>query len=221
MMWVYLFISAALFAAPVERLMPDGNLKYFLVEDEEILDAYLEASEEERESIFGDFVVELSPLVHSGNNSQAGSVQRNYWAPITDQERSYVGEIVLTLADTSTPKLIFEKKRLDEIGDKVNHLHPLNFLLIIFGDDKLKVKVKNIKGKSMVWREFSAGVKNSMTEEARKGNLLPEQVSDFALKLSIKEDLLQPLIKKARYEEVITTLLDNIKRNDDHDRYNL
>ena len=66
---------------------------------------------------------------------QTTSVPRDYWANPSQQEVNDITYIVRTLANESLLKIKKEESSLKRTGDRVDHLHPFQFLLVIFTNE--------------------------------------------------------------------------------------
>ncbi len=150
------------------------------------------------------------------------SVTRDYYAGVSKQEKKDIGYIVTTLAKESLVSLASSKSSLKKAGDRIEKVHPLNFLMVIFTDEELKAGIHAIRGRtSWIWDEFMGGVNSSMKEESSKDNLKLEFVKDFAQKVGIQLPLILPSIQGARWEELVNILIDTIPRKNDPNRYNM
>ncbi len=182
---------------------------------EDFIDHYEQCPEELRKEVFGKAVTEIDEVF-----PESGPV-RNYLTPLTQKEKEDIAYIVNTLSDQPTPKLLFYKSSLNQAGDRINHVHPLNFMLVIFTDDLLKVKVRNIKRKGWVWKDFMAGIRNSMIEENAKNNIKPEFFFDFASKIGIDYSKIETPIAKANWDELVNVLMKHAESQGDNDRYKM
>jgi len=149
------------------------------------------------------------------------SAMRDFYAELLPKEKSDIRYIVTTLSDHPTPKLLFYKNALDSAGDRINHVHPLVFLGFVFSDDDLKVKIRNIKSKSWVWKTFMGGLKTSLNEEYHRNNLLPEHYEKFTEIIGIEMRKLEQWTSKARWDEMLNTLIKFVAHETDADRYNM
>lgn len=144
---------------------------------------------------------------------------RNYHAPVTAGERADIHYIVTFLADKSLMTIAKHRSELEEAGDRINHLHPLRFLMTVFTDEKLKVAIRNIRSRGWVWDSFYGGLKESLITEASLQNLKPEQLQHFARTVDVSPSVLDPAIKKDDWDLFIDLLIKHVPRKGDHGRY--
>lgn len=139
---------------------------------------------------------------------------RNYEGGISHEERSDIHFIVTTLANKTLINIARSKAELENAGDRIDHVHPFNFLKTIFTHDELKVGIRNIRGKGWVWHSFIAGIKETLTVEAEIGNLKEEYIVDLARAVNLKAEQLRPFIYAYDWDGLIDFLINNVQRND-------
>ncbi|MBS0622815.1 MAG: hypothetical protein JSR80_07660 [Verrucomicrobia bacterium] len=148
--------------------------------------------------------------------SQSGP--RPYNAAI-QAEVNEINFIATTLADKSYAELVFYRKQLSVSGEKVDHLHPLIFCLVIFSDERLKVAIRNIRKKGLVWKEFISGVGNSFAREFEQKNICPEHITHFANALKVDPAKIRPALDGQKWETFIELLIELIPREGPVARY--
>lgn len=155
-------------------------------------------------------------------SSKQQSVQRNYLIPVTQSEKDDLVFITTTLARSSLPSLAVQKPALKRAGDRIDHLHPLRFLMTVFTDEELKANISGIRGRGgWVWDKFYDGLEGSLKEEARKNNMRDEFVVDFANTIGINASIIQPSIQGKRWKELVNTLIDSVPRSGNTARYDM
>lgn len=142
---------------------------------------------------------------------------RVYAEKLTDAERADIREIVTFLANHSILGIIDDTDRLEAIGDRIDHIHPLNFLSYVFSDEELKVGIRNIRGKMFVWKPFIGPIKESLGSEASIGNITEGHIRDFTGKLKLDMKIIYSLVVQRNWDEFIDKLLA-IPRKGGHDR---
>jgi len=147
--------------------------------------------------------------------------ERDFYAGVSSKDMEDIRYIVCFLSDNHEIKILIHQPSLDSAGDRIQHVHPLAFLKFVFSDPELKVKVRNIKGKSLVWRRFIGGLKGSLSEEHRKNNLLPEHYDDMAYHIGIKVSELNHSVRRADWDELVNTLIKFVTHDTGADRYNI
>lgn len=148
--------------------------------------------------------------------------ERNYYVPVTEQEKKEIRYIITTLAQNSLTSLANSKSSLKRAGERIDHIHPLRFLSTVFSNEELKVGVHAIRDRgSWIWDEFIGGLTKSLKEESVRQNMSIEFIQDFATTLKIDPSLILPQIQGGRWKEFVNTLIDTIPRANNPNRYNM
>lgn len=158
----------------------------------------------------------------AGQHHQGQSLgyPRPYAQPASKSDKQDIRYILLTLANKSMISLAKERDSLECAGDRIDHLHPFNFLYEIFSDEELKVAVKNIRSKGWLWCNFLEGVTKTMDTEWEQNNLTKNQLRDFSTRVCINPEILEPAFDAKKWEQLVNLLIKHIPRNDsDEDRY--
>ncbi|MBA3814915.1 MAG: hypothetical protein H0X29_00010 [Parachlamydiaceae bacterium] len=154
-------------------------------------------------------------------SSRQQSTNRNYNIPVTQSEKDDLAYITTTLARNSLPSLATSKSSLKKAGDRIDHLHPLRFLMIIFTDEELKANISALRSRGWVWDKFYSGLEGSLKEESRKNNMNNEFIVDFANCVGINVTLIQGAIQEKRWKEFVNTLIDTVPRSGNPTRYDM
>lgn len=155
-------------------------------------------------------------LAKSATNSP-----RDYLQPVSTDEKQDIGFIVNTLGMSSVTKIAKNKSSLKNAGNRVNHVHPLRFLMTIFLDDRMKASMQALQKRSLMWDEFISGLKKSLIEESARDNMKVEFVQDFAITLKLSFEQVYPYIQQERWEQLVKALIQLIPRNEDANRYDM
>ncbi len=143
---------------------------------------------------------------------------RDYVHGVTPSELSDIRFIVKTLADKSLVTIAKERCSLEAAGERIDHVHPLNFLLMIFTDEELKVAIRNIRGNGWAWSNFVGGIKQTLTTESAINNVMPH-VQDFAHKLDISVQLILPSLRSHNWDLLVDQLIKYVPRKGNGGRY--
>lgn len=139
---------------------------------------------------------------------KATSKPRNFDASVTSKEKKDIAYIVSTLAEKSLFSLLGYKSSLEEAGDRVNHVHPLRFLMCIFTDSHLKNDMKDLQKRGgWVWGDFMGGLSNSLSEEHKRNNVTDEQVKNFAKAVGVDPSHLLPSVHKKKWSDFVGALI--------------
>lgn len=144
---------------------------------------------------------------------------RNYNAPLIDAHKNDIAYIVKTLANESLIKIKSSEGALKKAGDRVDHVHPLQFLYYVFSNEELLVGIRNIQGRSWVGKSFMEGLTKSLNQEGLKGNILPH-AKHFAGRLNIDHNKIIPLLKDKQWDKFVNKLIEIVPRSGEIDRYN-
>ncbi len=198
----------------------DRIQSYFQVET-------LEGAEEEASNFAGEEISVLSPqfdlvISHAGITARAKKTQwRDYDEPVAKQEKKDITYIVTTLGNESLISIGTAKSSLKKAGDRIDHLHPLRFLMTVFTDERLKAGIHAIRDRGgWIWSGFIDGLVGSLNEEGGRKNLL-QFVPDFASKVKIDPELILPALQQGKWSDFVNILIDKIPRETDPNRYDM
>jgi len=110
----------------------------------------------------------------------------NYFAglPVQEWEVRIIKKIVNTLGEKNEIQLLFKKKELKKLGNKIYHVHPLKFLEAVFTDEKTAHSMREVEKNHFKWDGFMDGFSEKIDKELSSGNLL-QYLSGFAATLSL------------------------------------
>lgn len=146
---------------------------------------------------------------------------RDYYAPLASNEKETIRYILTTLANKSLFSLPKCRSSLQAAGNKVEHLHPLKFLLYAYSDEELKVCMGVIQGRSFVWREFISNFADSLQKEVVRGNITSEHLHHFAETVHVKVDIIAPHANSSDWVKFVKTLNAYVPRANTQNRYNM
>lgn len=150
----------------------------------------------------------------------AMSSPRNYYAPLTADEASDIAYIVKTLSNSYLIDVKLKESTLKSRGSHIDHVHPYNFLVSIFTNQELIVCMRNLQGRSFVWKSFLDGLSNSLTEEKARDNLL-QFTQDFAHRIRVDVNAFMPQIIAGKWEKLVDILIKKVPREGDSGRYDM
>lgn len=146
-------------------------------------------------------------------------VARDYYYTPDAEDLYHIDFIVTTMANQSEASLLFKRSQIESVGKKIEHIHPLKLLQIIFTDEKLKVGMRNIKKKTLVWPSFRSGLSGSLEEERCIGNMDEEYLYLFCEAVDLDLCSVLPLYQKGAWKEFLDTLIVKIPRKGSSNRY--
>lgn len=159
------------------------------------------------------------PLKAARNQGGYLGYPRNYHLELSWEEISDIHFIVTSLANKSLIAIGLAKSDLEAAGDRIEHIHPLRFLMTVFTDEELKVGIRNIRGRGWVWNHFVRGVRDALATETSIGNLKDEFIYHFAETVKIDHRIIMPHLSNQSWDDFIDLLITHIPRLGDHDRY--
>lgn len=153
-------------------------------------------------------------------SKQLRAEPRNYALAPTPSQASDIGYIVKTLANSSLPKIKSAESSLKKAGDRIDAVHPLQFLICIFSNEELKVCLRNLQGRTWVWKDFLNGITETLQEEDRRGNIQP-YIQDYAAKIGVASSELQSIAQSGRWDRFVGRSIDLVPRAPGSNRYNM
>lgn len=126
---------------------------------------------------------------------------------ISGEEKHLIAKLLTTMADNNVIKLLFEKKKLEKIGERIHHVHPMRFLGTVFTDGRLSSSMKEISRSGFKWDGFMEGFAERMRGEAKRGNLLP-YVPGFAEAVHRNPEEIAAYIERLDFEGLVKYLIN-------------
>ena len=150
------------------------------------------------------------------------SGDRDYYRELTKTELSDLRYVLTTLAKSKLTTLLRVRSKLQEAGDRIDHIHPLRFMLTCFSDEELKGCLHSVYDRGgKVWSKFYDEIKKNFNDEANRNNLDEEYIKDFAKQLDIKPSLINSALQKKQWDTFMELLIKNIPRGGEPDRYDM
>ncbi len=164
-------------------------------------------------------ISKIRSRVSAKKHGQSLGFPRDYYVNLSYDEVNDIRFIITFLANRSFVTIATHRGALEEAGERIEHIHPLRFLATVFTDEELKVGMRNVRGKGLIWGDFSGGLKTSLSSENSIGNITDDQILDFANTVKIAPSIIYASIKQGRWDEFIDLLITHVPRNGDHNRY--
>lgn len=131
--------------------------------------------------------------------------------PVSVDEKVKIGKLLMTLAENSVVKLLFERKRLESWGHDINHLHPIRFLGTIFTNPRLIHCMRRIKTSSFKWDAFIEGFAKRFNQELKINNV-NAYLPGFAESVGVELAPLQHYADKKDFEGMVLYLMKEKSR---------
>lgn len=126
----------------------------------------------------------------------------------TDQDKATIYEIITTMSENGKMGLLFKKNHLNELGSKINHIHPLKFLSTIFSTPHLKECMNGIFEDYFKRNGFMDGLGPSLEKESEKGTL-EKLLPGFAEEVSADFESLRPYFRSRDWENMVRKLIQS------------
>jgi len=114
---------------------------------------------------------------------------------LTNKDKENITFIITCMGEQGKLWLLVHKNELNERGDKIQGVHPLKFLAVIFSDEYLKkVCMPTILNDYFKKKNFIEGLGANMTKEAQKGKVqkyLAEFLNEIKLDKKHSKKLLE------------------------------
>lgn len=132
---------------------------------------------------------------------------------IKDSEAQMIYQIIHIVASNTIGSLLFKQGELEDLGIKVQHVHPLKFLEVVFTNPQLKEDMKNVEEwrltKLQGFMQGSGGTpgfSQKCEKESARNNLLPH-VLGFCQAVKAHPDQVRDLIEKKQWEKLVRYLI--------------
>ncbi|MEI6531310.1 MAG: hypothetical protein WCN87_00630 [Chlamydiota bacterium] len=146
--------------------------------------------------------------------SAAGPIYKDYNKPLTRSDSQDIYYIITNLSNSSVINIMLNRSSIEKAGDRIDPVHPLQFLLSIFSNKELIICIHNIKNRPLIWKDFSKGLETSLQRESSEKNF-DKYMADFASKLKIRADLLEKPAKEKKWDKFLGVLFAQIPLKSD------
>lgn len=183
----------------------------------------LEIEVKENEPLLGklDSLLSCNVLTAGVSAGSKKTTWRDYTSSASKQDKKDIYYIVTTLANDSLISIASSRSSLKKAGERIDYLHPLRFLMVIFTHEELKAGAHAIRDRGgLTWDGFTDGIIGSLKEESAKNNVL-QFAPDFAKKVKIDPALILPSLEKGKWSDFVNILIDKIPRAIDPNRYDM
>ena len=135
-----------------------------------------------------------------------GDLQTYFLLSASNEEIFLIGNVIDTVANTSKLGLLAEKSEMDKKKAKINHVHPLRFLGIIFSNPHLKLCMGKIQNDFFKWRIFVGELSARLEEEVAEDNISP-YIAGFCQVAQAHPDQVRALIQRKNWEGLLKYLI--------------
>ena len=154
------------------------------------------------------------------------ATKSEYTYVIDVQELAIIKELINSTADDSPLALLGKRKKLENKGELISHIHPLLFWKTILSDKELSEKVKKIKNnkdknlpdfiykplkgvgfeiKKSIWKTFKFRYALRFEKQQNTQPFTQKDIDDFCTTLKLKNED-KNLFKSKKWEDLIETL---------------
>jgi len=141
--------------------------------------------------------------------SEALAIYESLFISIEDKQN--INSLLMTMADNGVFKLLFEKKRLERIGHKISHVHPMRFLGTVFSDPRLVRCMYSIRRSGFKWDGFIDGFSERFKKEI-KANNINKYIPGFAEMLDLKQADIQAYVNYKDFEGLVLYLMEKTRK---------
>lgn len=129
-----------------------------------------------------------------------------YELRLTPSDSHNIAKLIDYLA-MSKSKILFNKNKVEKVGDDVRVVHPLRFIGHIISTPNLKKKLKkDIEGVAFVWSNFVKGFGERMSKEKSHVNL-HRYIPGFCQHLGVSEETVHHYIAQEKWESFVKFLI--------------
>lgn len=170
-------------------------------------------------------------LAEKRRAARAVSPSKNHVDPfgngitITGKDMGVIASIINFLDSKSTLALGWpsNQKHVINLGNQINHVHPLCFIWTIVSNNDLRNKVKSFRDNSLLslkWNGFlglsafhNKGFCKNMSRyyDDKDPTAYEKEFQDFCRALNLKEDEILPIAKRKNWKLFASKLLDLVK----------
>ncbi len=123
-----------------------------------------------------------------------------------DRDKKCISEIIRHLGERGKMWLLGHKSYMNELGDSIQHVHPLKFLEVICSDDYLKACMREAFEDYFKRNHFMDGLGEGLNNKAMTGDL-EQHIPDFAEAVHITKEEIFPYFQKRDWEGLVRYLI--------------
>ncbi len=125
-----------------------------------------------------------------------------------EQDQKDLNELIAILSENNKINILLNKSYLNELGAKLDHVHPLKFLSAILIDSKLKEGLQEIWTDYFKRNGFLDGINPKLNQEMDQTKLMP-YLEPFAEEVQGNPIVLKPFFDKRDWEGMIYYLIQS------------
>lgn len=133
----------------------------------------------------------------------------DYSKPLTEAEKQNINYIITTLSEHSMFGLYKYQEKLEEAGAQIEHVHPLRHLGYVFSTPDLIAKTQRIQ--RYPWKRYARDFRKPLTLAVKQGKLDQSVLDDFAKRVNINVEILQPYVQQGDWINFVDTLRNQKK----------
>ncbi|MBI3211542.1 MAG: hypothetical protein HYZ47_02515 [Simkania negevensis] len=130
---------------------------------------------------------------------------------LTPQDQNNIEKLIKSLGDKGYSELLYKKKEMDKLGDKIHPVHPLRFIGYIMSRGELKERMPKIAHDRLKWIGFIKGFGDRMSHEKHRSQLL-SYVPGLAQMLGVEEKKIEHYIHSSDWGGLVK-FLTNAQKN--------
>ncbi len=122
------------------------------------------------------------------------------------EDQADIKELLETLSTQDMFGLLKRRSSLNELGDRIEHVHPLKFLEIIVTDNHLKSCLQEVDSSFFKRSAFLRGLSKSFGKKAKLGEIDP-YIPDFSLAVHRPTKSIEPFFRDKNWKGLVKYLL--------------
>ena len=127
--------------------------------------------------------------------------------PFSKEDKEHIAELITAMGLHSKIFLLWHSRKYYKIGDKINHVHPLKFLGVIYSNPELKEHMKEIMNDYFKRKNLINGLVPHLDEMAKRKNFTRD-FTIFCEEIQVPFDSLKEYMKESTWKDMVDYLTD-------------
>lgn len=128
--------------------------------------------------------------------------------PISRADKQNINDLLTTMAENNVFQLLFQKSRLERLGQEIDHVHPICFIGTVFSNPHLTSCMYEIRKSSFKWTNFVDGFGKRLKQELNRNNVAP-YVSGFAEHLNLPRNEVERFLQRGDFEGLVLYIMNS------------
>jgi hypothetical protein len=123
-----------------------------------------------------------------------------------EEDKALIHEIITTVAENSKLALLFKQNHLNELGARIEDVHPMKFLTTILHHPQLRVCLEQFWPDHFKRAGFLEGFATAMSRETDKGKLR-KHIEPFAKDVNLTAEEITPYFDSRDWEGLVSYII--------------